>query len=110
MSYGIEEYRALVERFAELVRDSVPENATIAVVSKGDEALLDIDIRTTWHFPQRTDGTYAGYYPFDSASAISHLETLREKGGQYLAFPASALWWLEHYVELRQHLDDRYQL
>jgi glycosyltransferase involved in cell wall biosynthesis len=110
VSYGVEEYRALVERFAELVRDSVPENATIAVVSKGDETLLDIDICTTWHFPQRTDGTYAGYYPFDSASAISHLETLREKGGQYLAFPASALWWLDHYAELRQHLDDRYRV
>jgi glycosyltransferase involved in cell wall biosynthesis len=108
MSYGIEEYRALISRFAELVRSSVPEDATILVVSKGDQELLDIDICTTWHFPQRTDGTYAGYYPFDSASAISHLETLRKKGGEYLAFPASALWWLDHYAELRQHLDNRY--
>jgi len=110
MSYGIKEYRALVSRFADLVRSSVSEDATIIVVSKGDEELLDIDLRTTWHFPQRTDGTYAGYYPFDSASAISHLETLREKGGEYLAFPASALWWLDHYAELRRHLDNRYQV
>jgi glycosyltransferase involved in cell wall biosynthesis len=109
MSYGIEEYRALVSRFADLVRSSVSEDATIIVVSKGDEELLDIDLRTTWHFPQRTDGTYSGYYPFDSASAISHLETLRKKGGEYLAFPASALWWLDHYAELRQHLD-RYRV
>ena len=110
MSYGIKEYRALVSRFADLVRNSVSEDATIIVVSKGDEELLDIDLRTTWHFPQRTDGTYAGYYPFDSASAISHLETLRKKGGEYLAFPASALWWLDHYAELRRHLDNRYQV
>ncbi len=110
MSYGIEEYRALVVRFTELVRSSIPDDATIIVVSKGDEELLDIDIRAAWHFPQRTDGTYAGYYPYNSASAISHLETLREKGGEYLAFPVSALWWLDHYSELRQHLDDRYRV
>jgi glycosyltransferase involved in cell wall biosynthesis len=110
MSYGIEEYRALVSRFAELVRSSVPEDATILVVSKGDQELLDIGVCTAWHFPQRTDGTYAGYYPFDSASAISHLEALRKKGGEYLAFPASALWWLDHYAELRQHLDRCYRV
>ncbi|HMJ73722.1 MAG TPA: glycosyltransferase family 4 protein [Solirubrobacterales bacterium] len=110
MSYGIKEYRGLVSRFTEFVRSSVPEDATILVVSKGDQELLDIDVCTTWHFPQRTDGTYAGYYPFDSASAISHLESLRKKGGEYLAFPISALWWLDHYAELRQHLDHRYRV
>jgi glycosyltransferase involved in cell wall biosynthesis len=109
MSYGTKEYRALVRRFAEFVSSSVPEGATVIVVSKGDGELLAIDGRATWHFPQRTDGTYAGYYPFDSASAISHLEALREKGGDHLAFPAPALWWLDHYADLRKHLDRRYR-
>ncbi|HEX6780451.1 MAG TPA: glycosyltransferase family 4 protein [Solirubrobacterales bacterium] len=109
MSYGIDEYRALVARFAELVRSTVPENSTVIVVSKGDAELLSIDGRATWHFPRRADGTYAGYYPFDSASAISHLEELREKGGDHLAFPEPALWWLDHYEELRQHLESRYR-
>jgi glycosyltransferase involved in cell wall biosynthesis len=109
MSYGTKEYRAFVRRFGEFVSSAVPEGATIIVVSKGDGELLAIDGRATWHFPQRTDGTYAGYYPFDSASAISHLEALREKGGDHLAFPAPALWWLDHYADLRKHLDHRYQ-
>ena len=63
MSYGVDEYRALVRRFAELVRSAVPADATVAVVSKGDAELLEIDGRAAWHFPQRTDGTYAGLPP-----------------------------------------------
>jgi glycosyltransferase involved in cell wall biosynthesis len=109
MSYGREEYRELVQRFGELVRNAVPKQATVIVVSKGDHELLDLDIDQTWHFPQRSDGTYAGYYPLDSASAIDHLEALRKKGGEYLAFPAPSLWWLDHYEQFRQHLDTRYR-
>jgi hypothetical protein len=109
MSYGVDEYRALVRRFAEFVRSAVPADATVAVVSKGDAELLEIDGRAAWHFPQRTDGTYAGYYPFDSASAIAHLEELREKGVDHLAFPAPSMWWLDHYGELRRHLESRYR-
>src|ERR1044072_4610072 len=108
MSYGDDEYRELVRRFGELVRATVPEQATVLVVSKGDRGLLDIDNFATWHFPQRADGTYAGYHPHDSASAIAHLEALREKGGDYLAIPAPSLWWLDHYEDLREHLETRY--
>src|SRR4051794_36827232 len=105
MGYGTKEYQELIGRFGKLVRSSVPERATVLVVSKGDHELLDLGIGRTWHFPQRADGTYAGYYPFDSASAIAHLEALRKKGGKYLAFPAPSLWWLDHYKELRLHLE-----
>jgi SAM-dependent methyltransferase len=53
---------------------------------------------------------YAGYYPSDSATAIAHLERLRERGAGYFLVPASCGWWLRHYRELREHLDSRYQL
>lgn len=109
MGYGVDEYRALVRRFAEFVRSAVAEDATVAVVSRGDTELLEIDGRAAWHFPQRTDGTYAGYHPFDSATAIAHLEELREKGADHIAFPTPSLWWLDHYEELRKHLEDRYR-
>jgi glycosyltransferase involved in cell wall biosynthesis len=109
MAYGVDEYRALVRRFVELVRGAVPADATVAVVSKGDAELLAIDGRAAWHFPQRTDGTYAGYHPVDSAGAISHLEELRAKGVDHIAFPAPSLWWLDHYGELREHLESRYR-
>ena len=87
MNYGLEELRAIVRRFADFIRSAVPADGTVAVVSKGDAELLEIDGRSAWHFPQRADGTYAGYYPFDSASAIAHLEELRGKGADHLAFP-----------------------
>jgi glycosyltransferase involved in cell wall biosynthesis len=109
MAYGVDEYRALVRRFAEFVRSAVPADATVAVVSKGDAGLLEIDGRAAWHFPQRTDGTYSGYHPLNSAGAIAHLEELRAKGVDHLAFPTPSLWWLDHYAELRRHLDSRYR-
>lgn len=109
MNYGVDEYRALVRRFAEFVRSAVPADATVAVVSKGDAELLEIDGRAAWHFPQRTDGTYAGYHPVDSAGAISHLEELRAKGVDHIAFPAPSLWWLDHYEQLRLHLESHYR-
>jgi glycosyltransferase involved in cell wall biosynthesis len=109
MGYGVDEYRALVQRFAEFVRSAVPTDATVAVVSKGDVELLEIDGRAAWHFPQRSDGTYTGYHPFDSAGAIAHLEELREKGADHIAFPAPSTWWLDHYEELRLHLESHYR-
>jgi glycosyltransferase involved in cell wall biosynthesis len=109
LGYGKEEYQQLIRKFGELVRNSVPEASTVLVVSKGDHALLELGLDSLWHFPQRSDGTYTGYYPFDSASAITHLEALREKGGEYLAFPAPSLWWLDHYEEFRRHLERHYQ-
>lgn len=109
MTYGLEEYRALVRRFGDFVRSAVPDDATVAVVSKGDAGLLEIDGCSAWHFPQRADGTYTGYYPFDSAGAIAHLEEVREKGADHLAFPAPSMWWLDHYEELRLHLESHYR-
>jgi hypothetical protein len=80
------------------------------VVSRGDDALVDLDGRTGWHFPRCDDGRYAGHYPKDSESAISHLEDLRRKGVRYLVIPATALWWLDHYEGLRSHLEQHYRL
>jgi glycosyltransferase involved in cell wall biosynthesis len=100
----------LVPRFHAFLRRTVPPSADVLVVSKGDRALLDIENRRTAHFPQRGDGVYLGYYPKESQSAIEHLEALREKGARFIAFPATAFWWLEHYGGLRRHLESRYRL
>ena len=32
-----------------------------------------------------------------------------EKGAEFLLLPPTAFWWLEHYQEFRQHLEDRYR-
>jgi hypothetical protein len=103
------DYRRLVLRIQQIARTALPPQATVLVASKGDAELLRLEGCQGWHFPQREDGVYAGYYPADSAAAIAHLELLREKGAEYLVFPASAFWWLEHYKELKGHLESRYR-
>jgi glycosyltransferase involved in cell wall biosynthesis len=111
MSYNRQRvYRGLIPRVREVVQRALPPDATTIVVSKGDSEMLKLDGRRAWHFPQREDGVYAGYYPSDSAAAIAHLEALRAKGGEFLVFPQSAFWWLEHYVEFRQHLESQYRV
>jgi GT2 family glycosyltransferase len=103
-------YRQLVERIREIVRARVPREATVIVVSKGDDELLDLGLRRAWHFPQDDDGAYAGYYPADGAEVIARLEKLWDRGGEFLIVPRPAFWWLEHYCGLRQYLDSRCRL
>jgi GT2 family glycosyltransferase len=102
-------YRHLIRRIREVVRDALPRNATVVVVSKGDDELLNLYGRRGWHFPQTEDGTYAGYYPAASTAAIAQLEALRSKGAEFLLFPDTSLWWLEHYPEFGRHLQSRYR-
>jgi hypothetical protein len=107
---GAVPYDRVRERVSAAVRVVVPEKAVTVVVSRGDQSLLDACSRDAWHFPQNDDGMYAGYHPAGSAQAIRHLEALRQKGGEFLVFPATASWWLDYYGALRRHLDSRYRL
>lgn len=107
---GHQAYQELTLRLQEIVRRELPPDATVLVASKGDDELLKLDGRRAWHFPQREDGVYAGYYPSDSAAAIAHLESLQEMGAEFLVFPRTAFWWLDHYDEFRQYLESNYQL
>jgi len=102
-------YQQLISHVHEVVRATLPPDASVLVVSKGDDDLLKLDIRSGQHFPQNEDGAYAGYYPADSAAAIVHLEALRAMGSNFLIFPNTAFWWLEHYREFQQHLDTHYR-
>lgn len=101
-------YKELTVRLRHVVRQTVPVGAVVAVVSKGDPELLQLDGRRGSHFPQDAKGEYAGFHPADSAAAITHLEELRALGAEYLLIPQTALWWLDHYREFRQHLESRY--
>jgi glycosyltransferase involved in cell wall biosynthesis len=103
-------HHRLVPSIRDVVRRSIPPTATVAVVSKGDAELTQLAGVRAWHFPQDADGVYAGHYPATSADAVAHLETLRARGAGFLLFPATALWWLEHYNELKAHLETHYRL
>jgi GT2 family glycosyltransferase len=102
-------YRHLMKSIRKVVAEHVPEGATIAVVSRGDDEMLDLGGNPAWHFPREGDGTYLGYHPHDSAQAIGHLETLRREGAQFLLLPPTAYWWLDHYRNFALHLEQRYR-
>jgi glycosyltransferase involved in cell wall biosynthesis len=101
-------YQRLLGRIRATVRAALPARATVLVVSRGDGELLKLDGATGWHFPQQEGGTYAGHNPADGAEAIRHLEELRCRGAEFLLFPATALWWLDHYHDFRRHLESHY--
>jgi SAM-dependent methyltransferase len=92
-------------RIRRVIRRVVPADATVLVVSRGDENLVKLRGLQVWHFPQAEDGVYAGHHPADSAEAIAHLEALRRRGAQYLVLPATAFWWLDTYGSFREHLE-----
>lgn len=99
------QYDAVLQRLPALVVELVPAGSRVLVVTRGDDRLLALDGRTGGHFPQAADGAYAGHHPLDSAQAIAELERMRAAGWRYLVFPVTALWWLDHYGELRRHLE-----
>jgi tetratricopeptide (TPR) repeat protein len=101
-------YDNLISRIRDVVRKSLPADATVAVVNKGDAELLKLDGRVAWHFPRTAHGDYTGHHPASSGEAIEHLEALRADGAQYLLFPSTAYWWLDYYGEFRTHLETHY--
>ncbi len=101
------DYDDLVRRIRQAVRESVPAGSILLVVSRGDDALLEHDHVTAWHFPGEPDGRYAGFHPRDSAAALAHLDEWRSRGARYLLLPASTSWWLDYYEDFREDLRRR---
>jgi hypothetical protein len=103
-----DEYQGLIESVRETANAMIPRNATVLVVSRGDEELLRIGPRRALHFPQDEFGRYAGFHPQDSDAAIGVLESMRARGGEYLLMPSTAFWWLDYYEGFRDHLERHY--
>jgi 2-polyprenyl-3-methyl-5-hydroxy-6-metoxy-1,4-benzoquinol methylase len=99
------QYELLIPRVRMTVETALPQGAIALVVSKGDERLLAFSGRTGWHFLRNEQGQYAGHHPADSTAAIEALKRLRAEGAGYLVIPQVAMWWLDHYAGLREHLD-----
>jgi hypothetical protein len=97
---GPEEYDELCRRLEAVLQDATEAEATIAVASKGDPRLVEIEGREGRHFPGDPEGRYAGYYPRTSEEAISQLEEARRSGAEFFCLPATGLWWLDHYQGL----------
>lgn len=98
------EYAALIGRIRDAVARAVPSGATVAVISRGDDALLELSHGHARHFPGLEDGSYAGYNPADSGEAIAFLATARRSGVSVIVVPQTAAWWLDHYTAFAAHL------
>ena len=97
-------YQALVERVRERTVTVVPPGGHVAMVSRGDDRLLELEGRPAGHFPADGSGRYAGYYPETAAQAVEQLIELKSQGAQFVVFPATAFWWFEFYPEVASWL------
>lgn len=103
------EYARTRRSLGAVVKEVVPGGARVLFVSRGDDELLALAGEGEgWHFPGDPGKGYAGHHPHDSAAAIKQLDGLRRQGADFLVFPASETWWLEHYDGLARHLE-RYE-
>jgi len=97
-------YRRLVSRVRAEVTAAVPAGATVAVVSRGDDDLLELPGRTGWHFPADAAGTWAGHHPADDRAAVALLDDTVRRGATHLVVPAPSAWWLDHYAGFADRL------
>ena len=104
------EYEALVEEVREFLAAQLPEDATVLVISSGDDRLIEIGELEAWHFPRTPGGEWAGWHPAQSEDAIARLEELRLVGATHLAIPRFAYWWLDFYDGFALHLEQRHSL
>jgi len=94
---GPEEYEELCRAVGTAVAEATPPQSVVAVVSKGDPKLTQLEGRTGLHFPSDAEGRYAGFHPRTSEEAIAQVDAARAAGAEYLCIPQTAFWWLEHY-------------
>ncbi len=105
-----ERYEHLVRQVRLVVEATLPSDADVLVVSKGDGHLLELGPRHARHFPQTADGVYAGHHPATGAAAIEHLRALYADGARFLVLPSIAFWWLDHYKDFAAHLAQNHRL
>ena len=105
----VADYQALISRVREAVHQNIRGKATVIVISKGDDRLVQLNGIRAWHFPQNPEGVYSGHYLANSAEVIISLEGLCSKGAEYLVLPQTSFWWLDYYDGFRTHLDSRHQ-
>ena len=100
--------RRRIQDFKSVVERTLPTTAHVAVVSRGDDELLDLNGRRAHHFPEH-GGKYVGHHPADSHEALSYLRDARSLGAEYLLFPPTSAWWLEYYETFRHELERRHR-
>jgi SAM-dependent methyltransferase len=95
----------LVARIRDAVRASVPADARVAVVSRGDDELLKLPVVRAAHFPSGPGMGWAGHHPSDDDEALVALDAAVEAGATHILIPAGENWWLDFYPRFRTRLE-----
>jgi GT2 family glycosyltransferase len=103
-----ESYEETVHAVREVVSSLIAGGDRVAVISKGDDRLVQVDGGTAWHYPCSAEGSFLGHYPDDGRDAVDLLTRLEDLGLTRLVVPAPATWWLDHYPQLSEYLMGRY--
>lgn len=101
-------YRQLLDRVRMSVLENLPPAAPVAVASMGDEAMLMLDGRQSWHFPSVESSMELTYSVWDTEALLLQLEALRREGAQYLLLPASSWSWSARYPRLNRWIETMY--
>lgn len=101
------QWESALGRIAQVAREVLPAEASVATIAKWDPTLLRLIGRDGRNFPDRR--LMPGGYPRDGMAAVEHLEQLRGEGVSHLVVPSAYFWWLDHYTQLANHLEDRYR-
>ena len=95
-----------VEQLVSFVDSILPPVTPVAVVSSGDERVMQLDSRETWHFPHDESGNFAALDNWKAA--VNQLEDLRRRGLEFLVIPRETPW-LAHYPEFLDQVEERYR-
>jgi GT2 family glycosyltransferase len=98
-------YEDQVAALRGVLESVVPRGSLVAVVSHGDDRLVQTSSVTCAHFPATETGAHLGHHPRDAAEALTRLADAQRGGVTHLALPAASSWWLTHYRDLATHLE-----
>jgi hypothetical protein len=89
-----------------LLEALLPEKATVAVVSSGDESLLAAAGQGARHIPQTDDGRFGG--ELGASEALEQLAELGSNGDAFLVVPHVAPSWVDGYPGFLEAVEARY--
>lgn len=104
------QYQHLLLRLRLTASRELNPEARLAVISRGDDAMLELGLEQVVHFPSDPSGRPIWHHPADSDSAIELLQRQRRDGLTHLLIPSTAFWWLEHYRGFADWLESHARL
>jgi sulfotransferase family protein len=72
----------------QILRQCVPRDATVIVVTGGDSGLLELEGRVGLHFPQGSSGGHVAIATLSDLELVGVLDSLRMRGAEFLVVPA----------------------